>query len=367
MNNTAKIKLKLRKKFLEKLDEGGSSSTSSSASTPTSATIATSITKHAESLKLQSYPTLAKQNYNLINLKCQEIGLCINMQCQRCFERSFASKQRSGQWSSENKLSPRQVTRSSGLKYWFNCDHCPHTYKTALNLIEASKKNRGCPYCANQALCLDSKCLLCQQQSFASSEKAKYWSKLNGSLTPRDVFRSATTIVWIDCVRCHHVFQSTTNAISRGRWCPYCALKELCGDPQCQTCHRQSFASHPRSQYWSLCNQISPEKVFRTSNNKYWFDCDQCHQTFETDPNTIVCLQSWCPFCVNKTELKLYNWLILNVKDSITQRVKYTWCKSDNGAYRPFDFAIESLKLLIELDGEQHFSQVSNWQNPKET
>ena len=31
----------------------------------------------------------------------------------------------------------------------------------------------------------------------------------------------------------------------------------------------------------------------------------------------------------------------------------------------PFDFVIEELKIIIELDGEQHFAQVSNWTSPE--
>ena len=31
----------------------------------------------------------------------------------------------------------------------------------------------------------------------------------------------------------------------------------------------------------------------------------------------------------------------------------------------PFDFLIEKYKIIIELDGRQHFEQVSNWENPK--
>lgn len=33
----------------------------------------------------------------------------------------------------------------------------------------------------------------------------------------------------------------------------------------------------------------------------------------------------------------------------------------------PFDFCIKDYKLIIELDGEQHFKQVSNCQSPAET
>jgi len=32
----------------------------------------------------------------------------------------------------------------------------------------------------------------------------------------------------------------------------------------------------------------------------------------------------------------------------------------------PFDFGLEEEKILIELDGIQHFEQVSNWGSPEE-
>ena len=35
--------------------------------------------------------------------------------------------------------------------------------------------------------------------------------------------------------------------------------------------------------------------------------------------------------------------------------------------YLPFDFCIPELKIIIELDGRQHFIQVSNWSSPEET
>ena len=33
--------------------------------------------------------------------------------------------------------------------------------------------------------------------------------------------------------------------------------------------------------------------------------------------------------------------------------------------YLPFDFVLEDYKVIIELDGLQHFIQVSNWQSPE--
>ena len=56
---------------------------------------------------------------------------------------------------------------------------------------------------------------------------------------------------------------------------------------------------------------------------------------------------------------------LLNYK--IIRQLKKNWCKNNNtNKYLPFDFCIEEYKIIIELDGIQHFEQVSNWSSPEE-
>lgn len=77
----------------------------------------------------------------------------------------------------------------------------------------------------------------------------------------------------------------------------------------------------------------------------------------------LIILNSWCPFCVNKTEKKLYDFLTkIFLGYTIISQFKAEWCK--NKTYLPFDFCIVELKLIIELDDRQHFEQVKNWDNP---
>jgi hypothetical protein len=52
---------------------------------------------------------------------------------------------------------------------------------------------------------------------------------------------------------------------------------------------------------------------------------------------------------------------------SVVHSVRYDWCRSEKGFYLPFDFVIEDLKLIIELDGPQHFRQIKDWLIPEET
>jgi len=47
---------------------------------------------------------------------------------------------------------------------------------------------------------------------------------------------------------------------------------------------------------------------------------------------------------------------------------KVDWCKNlKSNRYLPFDFIIEERKIIIELDGKQHFEQIGKWLSPEET
>jgi very-short-patch-repair endonuclease len=71
-----------------------------------------------------------------------------------------------------------------------------------------------------------------------------------------------------------------------------------------------------------------------------------------------------CPNCKHKTERKLFDILKLQF-NTIERQFKADWCK--NKTYLPFDFVLKNEKIIIELDGRQHFTQISNWQSPKIT
>ena len=150
-------------------------------------------------------------------------------------------------------------------------------------------------------------------------------------------------------------------------WCPYCANQKLCETDSCKTCYEKSFASHPKAEYWSKENVDSPREVFLKSNIKCKFDCKDCGRAFEMRPQSVVSGNQWCPNCKHKTERKLYEYLISQNIQTIRQATFY-WCKNEQtGKHLPFDFLIEDKRIIIEVDGRQHFEQVSNWQSPEET
>jgi very-short-patch-repair endonuclease len=156
--------------------------------------------------------------------------------------------------------------------------------------------------------------------------------------------------------------------VSNGGWCPYCSYppKKICNDNECQYCFNKSFASHSKALFWSDKNEKKPRECFKFSDNKYWFNCERCDHAFESTLSHVS-NGTWCTYCHLKTETKLYDYLVSHFP-VIQRQFNPDWCiNSKTGRYLPFDFVIDQFHLIIELDGGQHFDQVSNWDSPLNT
>jgi len=74
-----------------------------------------------------------------------------------------------------------------------------------------------------------------------------------------------------------------------------------------------------------------------------------------------------CPSCVNKTEGYVFEF-IRNLYDSSILNFRPIWTTNPDTNYiLPFDMVIKELKLIIEVDGDQHFKTVSCWKLPEVT
>jgi very-short-patch-repair endonuclease len=293
---------------------------------------------------------------------CNHGQLCDNDDCKFCEENSFRSCEMSQYWSDKNEDTPRMIPKYSNEERWFDCPNCPHDFPAIVAWISLG---RWCPYCNSKKLCDNEECDFCFNMSFASNSRAVFWSEKNTKL-PREVFKNSNENFLFDCPNCGHEFCERLIGISSGRWCQYCCIppKKMCGiDVDCEFCFNKSFASCPEAKYWSKRNSKNPREVFKNSNDKFWFDCPDCDNEFEMRLYDIV-NGHWCSICRYKTEKKLYKHLKTQFQD-VKRQHTFEWCRSDAGRLRRFDFYIPSLNLVIELDGDQHFMQVSNWNTPE--
>ena len=290
--------------------------------------------------------------------------MCDKSDCKHCFQKSFASHEYSNNWNyTLNTKTPREVFKNSNTKYWFTCQDCQHEFSSNLGSIVNGCR---CPY-HKKLLCDKEDCQHCFNNSFASHPKSEYWDFVNNIKKPREVFKSSGKKYWFVCDSCPHSFKNSLDHISRGRWCPYCCkpCKKLCDKDDCQHCFKKSFASHSKSKYWHTDkNKLTPRQCCKFKNQKYWFTCNDCNNEFYS---SLGCISSgtWCPICVNKTEKKLYNWLLIKYPTlTIKKEFKVDWCKNkDTGRHYRYDFYIKDYKLIIELDGIQHFEYVKHFNN----
>lgn len=298
---------------------------------------------------------------------CSSQELCDDTTCNICFEKSFQSSAKALHWyqGKNGNTTPRDVFKSTHTKYWFNCMDCDHSFFASLYHISAGK---WCPYCSSKELCDDKPCTKCYEKSFASHPQAQFWDYQRNKNQPRNVLKSSDKKFWFKCNDCGHSFCTSLSHVLAGRWCPYCSPspKELCDDINCKTCFEKSFASHSRSIHWFYQrNDRKPRDVFKSSNKKYWFKCSDCGKPFCAKLCDIS-KGNWCPVCKKKTERLVYQTLLSNGYEAIHQ-ARFEWCKSqDTTRYLPFDICIEAYKIIVEIDGPQHFQQISNWSSPDE-
>jgi len=296
---------------------------------------------------------------------CANKKICANLDCEICEEKSFKNHEKSKFWSDSNAKTPRDVIQFSKNKYKFECEECCHTFDASLDHVAQGK---WCPYCSNKKLCTDENCAVCEGKSFMGCINAEYWSNKN-TLSPRLVLKTSQKKFLFNCADCEHEFYISPYNVILQHWCSYCSNKQLCDNINCLTCKEKSFAVNEHSKYWSDKNIVSPRQVFKGTDKKYIFKCEDCNNEFNACPNSITTPNrfSWCPYCINKTEKKLYAYLKIKYPN-VKHQYKADWCRNKKtNRYLPFDFMIESLNIIIELDGIQHFKQVAKWKSPNDT
>ena len=170
-------------------------------------------------------------------------------------------------------------------------------------------------------------------------------------------YKNAIEKVNIICKE-HGQFEQTPNGHLDGRGCNKCGIETM------KTKQKTNFddfiinanIKHKNKYEYSQMNYIN-------AREKIKIICKE-HGEFEQTPDSHL-RGCGCPYCVNKTEFILYEYI--QKKYEITKQFKKDWCKNNNtNKYLPFDFCIENFKIIIELDGRQHFEQVMNWKTPEE-
>ncbi len=251
-----------------------------------------------------------------------------------------------------------------------NLEDCNHIFASSIQ--NRIVNNTGCVYC------IDTPQKICYHQSieFLYPEIAKQWDhEKNGDLKPHQVSKCCDEKVYWKCEKgcdykdscdddaCHHRWISNIpNRTKNNRKCPYCS-----GGTDKVCFHKSlAFLGKDHLDEWDYEKNsllgLTPETISYKSNKKVFWICKYNHP-YECIVNQKV-TGCYCPECKYTTEKKLMDFLEENLFYTIKKEVTFSYCRNlyTNSLYR-FDFYIEELNLIIELDGEQHFQYIKSWNN----
>ena len=139
-------------------------------------------------------------------------------------------------------------------------------------------------------------------------------------------------------------------------------INRKCGCPKCSNNVKSHLLEFIEKSKKIHNNKYDYSKVIYINNYTNVIITCKIHGEFMQTPDIHINQKCGCPSCINKTEYKFYNKL-KEFYPTLKRQFKVEWCK--NKLYLPFDFVIEEMNIIIELDGEQHFTQVSNWTSPE--
>lgn len=244
---------------------------------------------------------------------------------------------------------------------------CLHTWQSTVasmcrKTLDDEKQVEICPFCSGRRICEHTSL----QSLYPHIASELYADEAGNPVSASQVHGVSGNIMQWKCPQtcpmgCEHIYPAiVSNRTKLQQDCPY---PGCCPSAPKLTCiHTSLRYLYPdlASQWHPTKNTVTPDRVLPFSNAKVWWICKEKHEW-------AACIsdrhRNGCPKCRYKTEAKFFE-KMLSKYPELMRQFTAEWCK--NIRVLPFDFALQFLKILFEIDGPHHFRQVSNWTPPDE-
>lgn len=258
-------------------------------------------------------------------------------------------------WDYEkNIISPYEISISSTKKQYFKCPKGLHD--SELKDLNNIRKQFGSGRCC--------RCDSLGQYGIDNISKnfiEKYWSDKN-KISPMLINKNSQKKIWIKCnnTEYHDDYEISAINFYRGKRCPYCAGKKV-------SYYDSLGITHPSViDIWSSKNKNTPYEFLPKSNKMIWWKCENNrHKDYKRTISASVVSDFNCPSCVRERKesflqekVRLY---ISSLFDNVLHEYNCTLkpINPETNRIMPYDNEVVDIKLIIEVNGMQHYSEHS--------
>ena len=265
-----------------------------------------------------------------------------------------------------NNKNPEEIKYKTNNKYYFKCPRELHDseLKRISDFTNGHSGTMDCKQCNSFAQWgIDNIC-----EDFIE----KYWDYDKNTLNPWEINHSSNKKVWIKCQEkdYHKSYEVACNNFTCGKCrCPYCSGKKVNEKDSLNEYIINNLGEEFLYCVWSNKNNKSSLDYLPYSSKYVFWKCPNgIHKDFKRKISESTAYNFRCPICsqennesILQEKVRLY---LESLRYTILHETKCTIIPRNPKTNRllPFDNEIKELKLIIEVNGSQHY-KLTNFHN----
>lgn len=260
----------------------------------------------------------------------------------------------------KNTVDPYKISKGSQKKVWIKCKL--KEYHKSHRILVSDFKENFCPYCKGIKVHIKDSFANYHINNTDPDFLNKYWDweKNNANeVNPWEFTYKSHKSIWIKCQKksYHESYKVVAQNFTTGDRCSYC------GNLKVHYFDSLGYLYPQVLNIWSSKNNLSPYEYSVGSSRKVWFKCDcNNHNDYKRSVDSSIKCDLRCPSCVRERKESILQGKVVNY---VLYKYKYIMNHENNCSlvpinpvtnYKlPFDNEIFNLKLIIEVNGKQHY------------
>lgn len=258
------------------------------------------------------------------------------------------------EWDAERNapLTPESVAPHSNKSVWWICSKGHHFQQS---IDKRSNRGYSCPYCSGKRILPGFNDL-----QTLNPELAREWDhEKNKKYGPTEVALHSNKVAWWKCPVCGHSWSTKINGRANGRGCPVCATaKRIISFRENRYLRRgQNDLATLRpdlAEEWDPVQNGTrkPDDYTCNSNERIWWKCSICGNTWEATIHNRARNDSGCPKCMKYTRTSFPEQALFFYLHKLFPDAVNSYTEIFKPANAELDIFLPAINTGIEYDGK---------------